>query len=247
MRKRKNKLWNLINLYFEFSFQKSTIIIGILSILIMIFGIYFVSNPWLIKSEYLEASKDYHFMFLSQSLLIIQIFNSIIVTTIVISLTIQSYAFDILFISYIPRKKICLSKIIVLYLLCLLLCGFEILLIYSIGFIRFSNFTFSYEVLNSYFFLFLSLLFECMVSLNISTIFPILFTPMVFLFVSLVLKIICNNFDIIYKGLSTAIPLVKINYMQIIFEIKNPVLTILWIILFALLYISIYEIKDIRI
>ncbi len=70
---------------------------------------------------------------------------------------------------------------------------------------------------------------------------------MVFLFVSLVLKIICNNFDIIYKGLSTAIPLVKINYMQIIFEIKNPVLTILWIILFALLYISIYEIKDIRI
>ena len=97
MRKEKSSnLINLIKLYLSYLFQKTTIIIFSISLLLIFLIILYISNLDLDINLYLQVYDDIHLNYFTQSFFIIQLFNSIIIATITISLTINSTTFDTL-------------------------------------------------------------------------------------------------------------------------------------------------------
>ena len=68
--------------------------------------------PFLDKIDYFKSSDDFHIMYLTQSIFIISVFNSILIAAISLSLANQSLKFDVLFIPNFKRKAICLCKLI---------------------------------------------------------------------------------------------------------------------------------------
>ena len=108
----KYKLNSLISLYISYIFQKGTIIIFSISLLLMLVFLILISNPWMNNTTYLLSSKDIHKAYLEQGIFIIQVFNSVIIAILVIQLFINSNSFDTLFISYAKRKNIVYMKLI---------------------------------------------------------------------------------------------------------------------------------------
>ena len=102
MKKEKSQsLICLTKLYFSYLFQKATIIVFSISLLLILGIVILISNPFSSSSEYLYNYNEIHTLFLAQSLFVIQLFNSVIITTIALSLTINSKSFDSLFLSMV--------------------------------------------------------------------------------------------------------------------------------------------------
>ncbi len=245
MKKEKNtSLINLIKLYLGFLFQKATLIIFSISLLFIFIIILYISNIDLDMNVYLLSYEDIHFNYFTQAFFIIQLFNSVMIATITISLTINSNTFDTLFISHTSRIRICASKILCSAIVLFLLNLYEIILIMVIPLIRYPMFKLTSDMYLSFIYLFLSTLVETIISFLISTALPYIFIPMIYMFISIVIKLLSNNITDFKEVISKVIPMVSISYKKIYCDAL--VLAPIWIILFMLLYISVYCIKDLK-
>ena len=245
MKKEKNfKLINLIKLYLCYLIQKTTIIIFSISlVLILIIEIY-ISNPSLSSVEYLNNYEEIHSTYLTQSFFIVQLFNSIIIATISISYMITANQFDTLFLSHTSRGRICISKILSAFIVLFILSLYEIIIINLIPLIRYPFYKINIDTLLSVLYLFLSTITEIVISFLLSTTIPVVLIPMIFMFISVVIKLLSNNFTAFKNIISKIIPLVNIYSNEI--RCDAIYLAPIWIFLLSLLYLSIYSVKDLK-
>lgn len=245
MKKEKRiKTRGLSLLYLNFIFQKTTWIVFILSLILMCIGIYFASNPWMLQSDYLLAPEGFHLYYSTQALIILQIFNSIILSSIIICTVIHSIQFDSLFVSYIPRRSICINKFIAIVIVCFFLCFFEMILFTGVAMLQYSKYIVTPELLYSFGYLFLSVMFEAILSMVATTFLPIVFVPMLVLFISIILKMLCNNYSQAQDALSGFIPILSISPNTNYICMQNAWVSVIWIILLVILLNSMYNIKD---
>lgn len=241
----KTKIGKLIYLYMCLIFQKTTIIILIISFILMLLGLILFSNPSQVQSDYILAANDIHKAFFQQGVLLTQIFNIIIIVSVVIVINITSNAFDLFFISSTSRYKICLAKFICMILFSLLITMVEMLLIYLIAFLRFNRLMFIKEMFISNIFIIITLVFDSLLSLCTSTLISSIFVPMMFLFISIIIKVIINNYNNVNDLISLFYPVIELNNKNVI-EMENFYIIGVWIVLLLFLYISIYNVKEIK-
>lgn len=247
--KEKEKLKNnsLLNLYFSYLFQKGTIIVIGLCLLFTFGFIFLCTNPQASNDEYLEASNEFHKIYFSQSLLIIMIQNSIIISSFVLQLTIFSSGFDCLFLSHVSRRKICFFKLLCISISLLILCIIEALMIISIGILRFPLLKLTYIHFVNFWYIYVGMIFEAMFSIFLITLIPVILTPLSVVLLSIVVKILCNNMENLVEKLSLVIPIVELDSKSLVYTANNILLSILWIFLLGILYISVYNVKDLKI
>ena len=241
----KYKAQTLIGLHISYLFQKLTLIIFGAAIISMIIILIILSNPWLSNTDYLLSSSDIHRGYFEQGIFVIQIFNSIIIATIVIQLFINSSSFDALFLSYIPRYKLCVIKLLSLVIILSLLILFEVLILYLIPILRYSQYKPSFSDLMILLYLPISIIFEILISVLLTTIIPSIFIPMVVLFLSVISKAI-SSIEKLKEILSYVIPLVRIKDNSAYLEMHTIIISLILSLIFSLLYIRIYQLKDIR-
>ena len=245
MKKEKNfSLNNLVKLYLSFLFQKTTIIIFTISLLLILGIEIFLCNPNINPSDYLQGYKEIHLNFFTQSFFIIQLFNSIIIATITISFTISSNSFDTLFLSHTQRTRLCLAKLLATIIVLIILNIYEILIINIIPLINYPYYKLSIDILLSFLYLLLASTTEAIISFLLSTLLSVVLIPMIFMFISVVIKLLVNNFTDFRTTIVKIIPIVNVSYEGIKFDAIMVVP--IWIILFSLLYCSIYCIKDLK-
>ena len=242
--KNKYNIKSLINLYISYIFQKGTIIILIGSLLLMTLFLVIVSNPWLPNTDYLLSYKDIHRGYLEQGIFIIQVFNSVIISAIVIQIIINSNSFDTLFISYIPRKNIVIVKLLSLLIILLALILFEVLILFIIPLFRYSMYKMEIENIIIIPYLLICITFELSISILLSIIFQSIFIPMTVLFTSVIIKVI-SSIKGIKEILSYFIPIIYIDNMNSKLDIKAMLVGIVLSILFLFIYYRIYKYKDI--
>ncbi len=243
--KNKYNIKSLINLYISYIFQKGTIIILIGSLLLMTLFLIIVSNPWLPNTDYLLSYKDIHRGYLEQGIFIIQVFNSVIISAIVIQIIINSNSFDTLFISYIPRKNIVIVKLLSLLIILLALILFEVLILFIIPLFRYSLYKMEIENIIIIPYLLICIIFELSISILLSIIFQSIFIPMTVLFTSVIIKVI-SSIKGIKEIFSYFIPIIYIDNMNSKLDIKAMLVGIVLSILFLFIYYRIYKYKDIK-
>ncbi len=245
MKKEKSfRLINLIKLYLSFLFQKTTIVIFSISLLLILGIEILISNPNMDINDYMQGFEEIHLNFFTQSFFILQLFNSIIIATITISYTIFSNSFDTLFLSHTPRTKLCLAKLLSSIIVLLTLNVYEILIINIIPLIKFPYFKLSLDSLLSLLYLFLASITEAVISFLLSTLISVVLIPMLFMFISVVIKLLINNFTVFKTTAVKIIPIVNVSYDGI--KCEAIYLVPIWILLFSLLYCSIYCVKDLK-
>ena len=244
-REKELRIKTLINLYFDYIIQKSTLIVLILSFALMT-GIFLLISKNLNVSSYIEQYNEIHILYIRQALLIIQIFNSVIITTFVIQLGIHSESFDVLFVSYISRKKICITKIIVLLIISFFIALFEMLIINIVGNISFNMYIISYKEILSSLYIFISIIFEGLIGIVICSIASNMFIPMSILFIFVIIKILCNNSIKFYNLISSIFPILGYNRANTGIESSPIYIGVIWIILLGVLYNSIYSLKNLK-
>lgn len=244
-RKKECSLIDLATLYLSYIFNKITLIIFLVSLLFIILSLLFLCNPFLDLNEYIINPESYHQNYFHQGLFILSIFNGIIVSTLVILLSIQSNSFDSLFIGRMKRIRISLSKLIVISVIFLLLALFEFFILYLYPILIFPNYKIEYIDLRVIYYLLLSLLFSYTLSNLLSTIISSIFIPMVLLFIDLVKGVLISSFKDLNHVMSYILPI--LNYENGLVSSSSMIVTFLWISFFTILYILIYNIKDIKI
>ena len=245
-KEKKTNLLSLCNLYLSFILQKSTIIILLIILIILGISLYFVSNPNFIISDYLKSKNDFHEAYFSLSIFIVQILNSIIIVSLCYNICIKSPSFDIIFISYNSRKKISIAKIIPSIFILFTLLLIEMIIIISIPLFFYPSFKISINLLLSFIYLYIIMLLEFFISITLTTLISIIFTPMAILFIEITIKILFNNIEAFKNNLKDFIPYLSYDKEFNLLKINSPVIIVLWIVLGMLLYIQIYSIKELK-
>jgi len=243
--KKKYRLSSLVSLYISYIFQKGTLLIFGVSIVAMIIFLIVVSNPWLENAQYLMASKDIHRGYFEQGVFIIQVFNSVILATIVIQIIINSTSFDSLFVSYIKRSNICIAKIISLGIVLSILILFETIILYLIPTLRYSLYKPEIGDLIILLYLTISIAFELLLSILLTTLTKSIFMPMSLLFASIILKAI-SSISKLRTYLSYVIPMIYIEDMRTKLELKTLIIAASLSIIFGILYVNTYSSKDLK-
>lgn len=241
---KKYRLSSLVGLYLNYVFQKSTLIILGISLVLMsliVFSLTTINN----EAGYLLSYNDIHIEYFKKALLVVHIFNNVIIATLVINLAINSISFDSLFLSYVPRNIICISKIIAISLIIFGLTLFEVSLIYFVPLIKFSLYKTSASDLMLILYLFLANLFVIMIEMLFTTIFQSIFVPMIVLFLSVALKILCDSIKSLKDSLSYFIPLIDFKNNQ--YYLDGGIMASVVIILLGALYLSFYNSRDLKI
>ncbi len=243
---KKSRFLSLCNLYNSFILQKSTLIILIITLILFGVGLYYFSNPSFLIEDYLKSKNDFHQSYFSQGLFIIQILNSIIIVSLCYNFSIKSINFDVLFLSFNSRKKITLAKIITSAFIMLMFLLLEMIIMLLIPLIIYPSFKLSIDLLLTFLYLYIIMLFEFFLSLLFTTIVNTIFTPMAILFVEITIKILFNNVTAIKDNLKDFIPYISYNKVDNIFTLNSPLIVCLWVVLVMLLYIQVYSMKDIK-
>lgn len=236
--------FKLLKLYFAFLFQKVTIIILTLSFLLMITILVLIATSNYEYIYYLKNYQEIHDSYISQAILIVMLFNTIIASSMVISLYVNSISFDQLFISQIKRRTLSLSKASVLFIVLFLIVILELFIAYLIPILRFPYFKISAEIFVLPFIFILPLLLEVIVLMVITVFIPNVFLTMTVSFLSIAHKVISMNFSEINSIAKYIIPSVSTNGNLI--SIDAIYMIPIWGILFLVLYFKIYEIKDLK-
>ena len=242
---KKYKIRSLINLYISYIFQKGTIIVLLITLSLMSLFLVLISNPWLPNTDYLLSPTDIHRGYFEQGIFIIQVFNSVIVATLVIQMIINSNSFDTLFISYIDRKNITYIKLVTLSLVLMALILFEVLILYLVPIFRYSMYKMEIENIVIIPYLMITILFELSISMLLSILFQSIFVPMGILFTSIIIKAISSIANV-KKIFSYFIPIIYIDKMNSVVDIKALMVGLVLSIVFVLIYIRIYKYKDIK-
>lgn len=244
MKNKNYKISSLVSLYLNYIFQKTTLIILSISLLLMAIILIILSNPSIDNINYLFSYKDIHKAFFEQAIFVINIFNGIIVTTIVISLIINSISFDNLFVSYVPRYIICISKIITAIIILALVVLFEVIILFLIPLINYDLYNLSFSEIKALFLIFEEALFELMLEITLTTIVSTLFVPMAVLFLFLIINIIIQSVPKSNNIIGSFIPILEASSEGLI--ASGIIVGIIWIILLSFLYFSVYNVKDLK-
>lgn len=236
----------LCNLYNSFILQKSTIIILFVTLIVFGAGLYYFTNPSFLLEDYLKSKNDFHASYFSQGLFVIQVLNSIIIVSLCYNFSIKSISFDVLFLSFNSRKKLSLAKIITSAFIMLVFLLLEMLIMLTIPLIIYPSFKISIDLLLTFLYLYIIMLFEFFLSLLFTTIINVIFTPMAILFIEITIKILFNNVTAIKDNLKDFIPYISYNKVDNIFTLNSPLIVSLWVVLIMLLYIQVFSIKDIK-
>ena len=242
--KRKGNLRNLLILYLNYIFQKSTIIVFSVSLVLISISLLIISNPWIDFEAYKISPIDFHMNYFTQSLLVLEIFNTILVTTIVIILMLQSTSFDLLFLSHTKRSIVSLSKILSSLMVFLYLSIFEFIIMYLYPLIFYEEFKLEYKDLMTILILFLSMAFTYSISIVLTSIIPSIFLPMLVLFLSLIKSVLTSSFSSVKKVLVDILPIAFFDDGVIKMNSTLPVFV--FIIIFIMIQVTIYNIRDIR-
>ena len=245
MKKKNYKITSLISLYLNYIFQKTTLIVLLISLFLMITILVVIANPSLSDTDYLLGFKDIHNAYFEQSLFVIQVFNSIIVTTVVITIIINSISFDSLFVSYVPRYIICISKLCAILIIIFGIILFEEIIVYLIPLLKYDLYRTSIENFSLIGYLLLTTFFELMLEVFLSTLIPTIFVPMSFLFIFIVMKSIMHSLNRVKDIISSFIPVIETS--DSIYTSNGILVGMIWIILLSFLYFSIYNVKDLKI
>jgi len=241
---KKNNIIKLSSLYLNFSFQKVTIIIFSLSLILMTTFMFIISNPWITNEEYLLNYEGFHDNYFRLSLLIIEIFNGIIIASFIITLIINANSFDFLFISNNKRMYLSISKIITLLLILFALTLFEFIILNVVALARYSLYKININSILILLFIFLSMIFEAGLSMLLTTLVNSIFIPMIILFVGIIIRLLSSSFPKIEEITSKIFPIINISGTDIIFNsyLVTPILSIL----FYIIYVFYYNIKDLK-
>ncbi len=245
MKKKNYKITSLISLYLNYIFQKTTLIVLLISLFLMVTILVVIANPSLSDTDYLLGFKDIHNAYFEQSLFVIQVFNSIIVTTVVITIIINSISFDSLFVSYVPRYIICISKLCAILIIIFGIILFEVMIVYLIPLLKYDLYKTSIENFSLLGYLLLTTFFELMLEVFLSTLIPTIFVPMSFLFIFIVMKAIMHSLNRVKDIISSFIPVIETS--DSIYTSNGILVGMIWIILLSFLYFSIYNVKDLKI
>ncbi len=245
MKKKNYNLMSLTSLYLNYIFQKTTLIVLGLSLILMTIILLLIANPSLSSTDYLIGYKDIHNSYFEQGLFVIQVFNSIIVATVVITIIINSISFDSLFVSYVPRYIICLSKIFAIIIILFGIILFETIVLYLIPLLKYDLYKTNLGDFKIIGYLLLVTFFELMVEVFISTLIPTMFAPMTFLFIFIVMKSIIHSMNKVKNIISAFIPVIEVSNSA--FSSDGIIVGLIWIILLSFLYISVYNVKDLKI
>ncbi|MGM9970493.1 MAG: hypothetical protein ACI35S_08885 [Anaeroplasma sp.] len=240
--KKEKKSNSLVLLYINYIFQKTTIIILFVSLVLISFFLIISTNPWTDNNDYLLYYNEIHSSYLMFGLFIVQIFNSIIISSITISLTGLSTQFDYLFVSYTPRTMICLSKIAAMTIIFIFLTIIEVIIMFLIGLAIYTNFTISICDFKVILYLIISEMFEGVFSIFMNTLFTSIITPLIVTFLFIIERLLCNNFYKINELISKIFPIINIKNNEFICE--SFYTGLIWILLVLLFYITVYNIKD---
>lgn len=242
-RKKEMTSYKLSFLYLDYIFNKITIIIFSLGILFIIVSLLFIANPNLDLNDYLKNSLGYHNAYFVEALIVLSLFNSVIITTVVILLMIQSNSFDVLFIGTNKRIKISLAKVITGPILFLVMSLIEFIILYIYPILIFKNYQIEFYDLLTIIYLFLSMSFTYFFEVFLTNLISSIFIPMICLFLSLVKLVMTQAFNNIKDILSYIIPIIEYDEHYILNSIY---VTPLWLVFFITIFIFTYNIKDIK-
>lgn len=245
MKKRRNQIIPLCNLYLGNTLNRLNMIIIILGSIILAVAIYFISDPWILNDVYITSPVSYHYAYISQATLVIELFNIVVLTALIINLCSQSSGMDLMFVSYIKRRTICICKVLVIGIIGLFLILIEMFIVYLIMFLKFYKFEFNYLTFINFLSLYLLFLFQTLLGLAISSIHSSIFIPIGYLFSQIIYLVVFTNNEIVMDKIGYILPWISIDDKAIIY-MKNPLTTGVWIISLIFLYINIYNIKDIK-
>lgn len=243
MRKRKeHSLIKLIELYINYIFNRTTIIVLLISFILMILFLFVISDVKLDLSLYQQMPLEIHNNYFKQAIFILSLFNGVINTSIVITLSTNSEMFDRLFISYTTRKKICIAKLFAYLISIVLVILIEALILYFIPLMMYPSFIIDINIVFLLLYLLLQVILECVISMVLVTMVSNIFIPMIVMFIFTVFRIICNNFSIVLESMSLYFPVIEVENGKCM---MNSVAFIpMYIVFFIIFYILIYEIKD---
>ncbi|MBR3618067.1 MAG: hypothetical protein IKN46_05255, partial [Acholeplasmatales bacterium] len=121
---------------------------------------------------------------------------------------------------------------------------YEVLLLVIVPLIRYPLYKISDQTILYFIYLYISTITETITSFLISTAIPIIIAPMILMFISIVIKLLSNNFTIFKDFTSKIIPIINVNERGI--SLDSLMVIPIWIVLFSLLYLSIYYVKDLK-
>ena len=244
MMKKKNNTIQLVNLYINYIFSKTTIIILSISLILMTLALILISNPSLDKADYLLGYNIIHLNYFRLGILIIQVFNSVIITTIIITVIINSASFDSLFISNNPRYIICLSKLLAMFIIMILISLFEFIILYLIPLIHYPLYKPLAKEYLVIFYLLIIDFFEISLSVLLSTLVSSIFIPMAVLFISIIFKVICQSVVSFKNSISYFIPILEEAKYGL--DGEGIMVGVIWVILLIFLYFSVYNVRDLK-
>ena len=233
------RISKLFYLYINFIINKKTIISFILSLSLIFFVLLILSDLNLDKYQYLKYYENYHNEYFKNAIFAIMIFNSIFISSISLSFTIDTNKFDILFITNKERNIITTNKLLISLFLIIIFSFFEIILLYFIPLIRYDL----YKINNNVFISFISILsinfFEVLILLSITTLFPNVFINLVVTFMLIIFKYLLNVSKSFKDFMDLLIPSLNVSGSNI--YLSSFYLMPFYIIISMLTYYILYE------
>ena len=226
--KRKN-LKSLFSLYGSFILNFKTIIAIIISLIILACALYYLSRIDDSKN-YMENPLIYHQSYFNLAILIINLLNGVLIAFLVMNISINSLSFDILFIPYIKREKISIIKLLTIFIILFILLTMEFIIISLIALIQFKCYKIDFNFVLSFYYSFISLIFETLISIALTEIFNVIITPLFVLFIFLIIRVLMNNYNKIKDLFYDYIPYLIYNSKENVFEFGNSIVSILLII-----------------
>ena len=242
MRKQKPKL---LRLYLSYHFNKVfCILLGFIFILWI--GILLLNaNVPLQIDDYILNVDRYHKYYYDQSFFFLNMINGVVVAFLVgIEVTTES-KFDTLFVSYISRPKIVLTRILSNFILLTFIVTYEIILMNVVGTFIFPNFTYDIRELLLIPYSLIPLVMLLVVGELITLVLSNYFIPVLIFILHLAFIILMQN-ENIYEYGKMIVP--QINFIDVIHPILDGNMLLYFGILGVLIMLIflIYQKKDIK-
>lgn len=241
--KRKTNILSLLKLYFNYCFNIKSIIILVVSLLIMSLTVFLLCNYSESKEYYLINYESIHLNYLNQSILIVEIINSFIIACLVNQITVSQASFDSLFVSYIDRIKISLIKIIAIFLLIILNIVVEVLIISLIGYFEYPYYKSNSIGLSTLLYLIQSNLLQISIAFFVSILINNNFSMIISFIIFIAIIFLKTNLESKIDIFDKIVPI----YDMSLSNFQIPYFGYLATILFLVLFILMYKVKNIKI
>lgn len=193
--KNKKKI-KLLNLYLAYHFNKVSLLIFVISLILL--SIVFLLNSGfpLENIDYLKNYAGYHQHYFEQSVFFMQIINGVIIAFLIGLEVNSTSSFDTMFVASKSRFSVIISRIISILIIIIIFITFEILLLNLIAVIVFNYYTFDFKSLFLIFYLFFQGLEVLLISEFIGLIFDSYFISILSFIFNFLIIILSRNMEI---------------------------------------------------